>query len=141
MGSCKCVRRLLLLLLLLLFPFHPNNNKRAVITSFKSQKIFPNIFTNNQCDQIGQFFKVLGNKFTLKSSPKRLLTFGLFRKRSINVKLLWILFRQLLKKIEQLFKSSIWSHWHGWLIFLCLSSIRFVQRFTFESRQVKILCN
>ena len=108
---------------------------------FQITKSFPNFFTNNQCDKIGQFFKVLGNKFTLKSSPKRLLTFGLFRKRSINVKLLWILFRQLLKKIEQLFKSSIWSHWHGWLIFLCLSSIRFVQRFTFESRQVKILCN
>ena len=31
-----------------------------------------------QCDQIGRFLKALGNKFTLKSSPKRLLTFGLF---------------------------------------------------------------
>ena len=31
-------------------------------------------------------FKVLGNKFTYKSSPKWLLTFGLFWKRSSNVK-------------------------------------------------------
>ena len=47
----------------------------------------PNIpFGRRQGDQIGQFFKVLGNKFTPKSSPKRLLTFGQLRKRSINVK-------------------------------------------------------
>ena len=39
-----------------------------------------------QCDQIGRFLKVLGNNFTCKSSPKRLLTFGLFWKRSSNVK-------------------------------------------------------
>ena len=39
-----------------------------------------------QCDQIGWFLKVLGNKFAYKSNPKRLLTFGLFCKRSINVK-------------------------------------------------------
>ena len=31
-----------------------------------------------QCDQIGQFLKVLDNNFDYKSSPKRLLTFGLF---------------------------------------------------------------
>ena len=39
-----------------------------------------------QGDQIGRLLKVLGNKFALKSKPKRLLTFGPFRKRSINVK-------------------------------------------------------
>ena len=32
----------------------------------------------DQYDQIGRFLKVLGNKCILKSSPKRLLTFGLF---------------------------------------------------------------
>ena len=39
-----------------------------------------------QCDQIRQFLKVLDNKFALKSSLKRLLTFGIFGKRSIDVK-------------------------------------------------------
>ena len=39
-----------------------------------------------QCDQIGRFFKVLSNKFSYKSSTKRLLTFGQIWKRSINVK-------------------------------------------------------
>ena len=34
-----------------------------------------------QCDQIGWFFKVLCNKFAYKSSPNRLLTFGLFCKK------------------------------------------------------------
>ena len=32
----------------------------------------------NQCDQTGQFFKVFGNKFTYKSSPKGLFIIGLF---------------------------------------------------------------
>ena len=39
-----------------------------------------------QCDQIGRFLKVLVNKFAYKSSPKILVTFGLCRKRSIDVK-------------------------------------------------------
>ena len=38
------------------------------------------VVQNKQCDHIGRFLKVLGNKFALKSSPKRLLTFGLFEK-------------------------------------------------------------
>ena len=39
-----------------------------------------------QCDQIGQFFKFLCNKFALKISPKILLTFALLWKQSINIK-------------------------------------------------------
>ena len=39
-----------------------------------------------QCDQIGRFLKVLVNKFAYKSSPKILVTFGIFRNRSIYVK-------------------------------------------------------
>ena len=35
-------------------------------------------FETRPCDQIGLFLKGLGNKFAYKSSPKRLLTFGLF---------------------------------------------------------------
>ena len=34
-----------------------------------------------QCDQIGQFLKVHGNKFAYKSSPKTLVTFWAFLKR------------------------------------------------------------
>ena len=47
----------------------------------------------------GRFLKVLGNKFTLKSSPKGLFNFGLFIKRSINVKsgldIIWATFLSL----------------------------------------------
>ena len=79
------------------------------------QKPFASNFRGNtddviQCDQIGRFLKVLSDNFALKSSPKIMLTFGLFLKRSINVKMLWISFRQLLKTFGKLFKSSIWPH-------------------------------
>ena len=37
----------------------------------------------NQCDQIGRFLKVLGNKFCFKSSPKYLVAFRLFWKTSL----------------------------------------------------------
>ena len=40
----------------------------------------------DQCDQIGRFLKVLVNKFAYKISPKILVTFGIFRNRSIYVK-------------------------------------------------------
>ena len=40
----------------------------------------------SQCDQIGRFLKVLVNKFAYKISPKILVTFGIFRNRSIYVK-------------------------------------------------------
>ena len=36
------------------------------------------VYSDEQCDQIGRFLKVLGNKFAYKSSPKRMLTFGPF---------------------------------------------------------------
>ena len=44
------------------------------------------IHFGNQYDQIGQFLKVLVNKFAFKSSQKRLVTFGLLRNRPIYVK-------------------------------------------------------
>ena len=52
-------------------------------TNHKSQK---NKNTVQQQQYQRDNLKVLGNKFAYKSSPKRLLTFGLFCKRSINVK-------------------------------------------------------
>ena len=41
---------------------------------------------DGQCDQIGRFFKVLGNKFAHKISPKRLGTFWAISKRIIVCK-------------------------------------------------------
>ena len=49
-------------------------------------------------------FKALGNKFALKSCPKRFWTFGLFWNWLMQ-KLLWISFRQLLKTFGQLLKT------------------------------------
>ena len=46
------------------------------------------IFPTMSCSvtRLGNFLKVLVNKFAYKSSPIRLVTFGLFRNRSIYVK-------------------------------------------------------
>ena len=44
-----------------------------------------------QCDQIGRFLKVLGNKFSYKSSPSIRWPFGLFKAK----KLIWPLLGQL----------------------------------------------
>ena len=57
----------------------PSKNSTPLISMFRGR----------QSDQIGRFLKVLGNKFAHKSTPKRLLTFGLLWKRSIKVKLLF----------------------------------------------------
>ena len=54
------------------------------LSKFAKKNLQASLFLN-QCDQIGRFLKVLGNKFALKSIPKRLLSFGIFWKRSINV--------------------------------------------------------
>ena len=54
-------------------------------------------FLSKQRDQIGRFLKILDNKFAYKSSPKRLLTFGLFWKRAINVKITVDILRQLVE--------------------------------------------
>ena len=40
--------------------------------------------TTYQCDQIGRFFKVLGDKFSLKSSPNVLWMFGLLWKHPFS---------------------------------------------------------
>ena len=46
------------------------------------------IMPQYQCDQIGRFLKVLGNKFAYKIRPKRLLAFRLLRKYQLMQKLL-----------------------------------------------------
>ena len=70
----------------------------------------------DQWDQTGGFLKVIGNKFAHKSSPKRLMTFGLSRNRSIYVKknLLWIYLGNFWKHLGNFFYLNIWS--------LCLGS-------------------
>jgi len=55
---------------------------------------------HNQCDQIGQFFELLGNKFSYKSSPNILVPF-------------WAKFPYFLGNIGKhwaTFSSIIWSH-------------------------------
>ena len=87
----------------------------SILDSKASEKIISHTHTHMtqvQCDLIGQFLKFLGDKFDYKSSPKWLLTFGLFWNRSINVKTVGDIFLQLLETIGQLFYLSISSHWH-----------------------------
>ena len=58
------------------------------------------INTKKQCDQIGRFLKVLGNKVPCKSSPNTEQHFKPFVKYgTFNVKLMWLLFGQVLVKI------------------------------------------
>ena len=66
---------------------------------------------DGQCDQIGRFFKVLGNKFAHKISPKRLVTFGAIPKQII---VLFLLFWQLLETFGLPLNSNIWSHWQNY---------------------------
>ena len=57
-----------------------------------------------QCDQIGRYFIVLGNKFSFKRSSNSGWLFGLFCKRSLVYKThLWILFGNGLGVIRLLF--------------------------------------
>ena len=67
---------------------------------------------DGQCDQIGRFFKVLGNKFAHKISPKRLVTFGAIPKQII---VLFLLFWQPLETFGLPLNSNIWSHWQNYL--------------------------
>ena len=60
--------------------------KKKIISLFwpiLSESIPSIVPTYSQCDQIGQFFKVLGNNFAYKSSQKRLVTFWAISKRII----------------------------------------------------------
>ena len=51
-----------------------------------------------QCDQIGRFFELLGNKISYKSSPKILVTFGLFKIMQLSCKMICATFWALLGK-------------------------------------------
>ena len=86
------------------------------------QKRWRNCSRCNQCDQIGRFCKVNGNKFAHKSSPKKI---GDFWANLKNCK--WILFWQLLKTVGQLSYFKI-----------CRPSIHWLHdersRFTFSAR-------
>ena len=61
-----------------------------------------------QCDQIGQFFLVLCNNY-IPTKVAQILC-GLFLKHCICVKLMWLIFRQILEKYRRLFCFSIWLH-------------------------------
>ena len=59
----------------------------------------------SQCDQIGRFLKVFGNKISSKRSPNDWQIFGLFWKTSYE-KMHWLLFAHLLEKIGLLFTPT-----------------------------------
>ena len=53
-----------------------------------------------QCDQIGLFLKVLGDIVSIKSSPNAWWNFWpIWKATTFHIKLLWLLFGQLLEKI------------------------------------------
>ena len=54
--------------------------------SMKLAIVWPVIGSLEQCDQIGRFLKVLGNKFANKSSPKKISDLWVNLKRQIDVK-------------------------------------------------------
>ena len=70
---------------------------------------------HDQCDQIGRFFKVLGNKFYLKSSPNIRWLCGLFWQIILfKLKLPRPLFGQHLKNFGQILLPSSGHNGHNW---------------------------
>ena len=68
----------------------------------------------DQCDQIGRYLNVIGNKFSFKSSPHFLHFLGLSEKHCFWSKNSLASFGQLLEKNWVTFYSKIWSH--SWLV-------------------------
>ena len=66
--------------------------------------------TTYQCDQIGRFFKVLGDKFSLKSSPNVLWMFGLLWKHPFSCINCCGYFLGNLVKFWATLYFSFWSH-------------------------------
>ena len=76
---------------------------------------------HKQCDQIGQFLKVLGNKFSYKSSPIIWWLLGAFRK-TLGLSKNWCgIFWVTFGNIWTTFCSNIWSHWTQMTSQHCLS--------------------
>ena len=59
-----------------------------------------------QSDQIGRFFKVFGKQNSYKSCPNMIGDLWANLKRSMCVKLLWMLFRQLLEHLGNYFTPT-----------------------------------
>ena len=90
----------------MLIIFHNEREFLPKIKSFLSHRHRP-----PQCDQIGLFFKVVGNKFCYQSSPNIWKQFGQFCSIShFQKKMLWLLFGQYWQ-IRVTFNSDLWSHW------------------------------
>ena len=60
--------------------------------------------------RLGDFWKLLAPNLITKVAQKDRWLFGLFCKRSLYVKLLWLQFGQLLEAFGLLCNSNIWSH-------------------------------
>ena len=68
-----------------------------------------------QCDQIGRFNTVLGNKTSSKSNPNIFKFLGYFKVGILlfKKKMFWLLLGNYWK-MWFTFNSSIWSHWITW---------------------------
>ena len=64
-----------------------------------------------QCDQIGWFLKVLGDKFSWKSGQNIWWLFGPFSNFHFHIKTAVPIFWATLLKFSATFYSNIWSHW------------------------------
>ena len=101
-------------------------NKSDFAANDQSQICAFDRVSGGQCDQIGRFLKVLGDKFWCKSSPNIWRLSELFWKGfHFTYKLRWLLFGQVLKKIWLLFMPSCdtGSQYHLFSIILSLKNI------------------
>ena len=76
--------------------------KTWLIVLYKNGPSHDQFLFYGQCDQIGRFLKVLGNKITSEGSINDCQLFGLFWKTSLlfkTLKLHWLRFGQLLEKL------------------------------------------
>ena len=65
-----------------------------------------------QCDHIGRILQVVANKFAYKICLKRLLTIGLFWRRSMKLKnCRGYYLGDFWKHLGNFFTPNIWSHW------------------------------
>ena len=62
--------------------------------------------SRGQCDQIGRFLKVLANKVPCKSRSNIYQHFGNCENGTFYVKLMWIVFGELLEKFGLLFTPT-----------------------------------
>ena len=79
-----------------------------------------------QCDQIGRFLKVFGDKISSKSSQNYSNSLGYFEKSHSNVKTYLATSWMTFGNIWATFYSNIWSHWSSMMMrmMMCTKCLR-----------------